>query len=76
MKEANSFTVAWGEIARTLVYQDKDGTLVFTFDFSDDPDPDGIRLEFGFAEGDPLRYGKAFDKVKTFIIAQGRNVYD
>ncbi|MBP6784555.1 MAG: hypothetical protein KA152_12245 [Verrucomicrobiales bacterium] len=76
MEENTSFSVAWGEFARTLVYQDEDGKLTFTFDFPENPDPDGVYLDFGSVKGDALRYGRAFERVKTFLISQGRNVYD
>ena len=76
MEENSSFAVAWGEIARTLIYTDEDGRLLFTFDFPDNPDPDGIRLEFDSTERDSIRYCVAYERVQEFLIAQGRNLYD
>jgi hypothetical protein len=39
--KSSSYTVSFGRIARTLIYKDEQGVLVFTFDLKPAPGADG-----------------------------------
>jgi hypothetical protein len=73
----NMNDVRFGQLARTLEYQDADGLILFTFDLSP-ADPKRITLEHNVSLPRGIRYDKAFEATRKYLEARGYvvNIFD
>ena len=77
------FTVKWGKYARTLEYEDAEGSFIFTFDLGSQYDskdssrPGGRSLcleHHGSRTKRDSRYSRAFERAKQFLESFGYDV--
>lgn len=70
----DSYAVKFGEFARTIVYSDESGDIIFTYDFPEEPDPMGIVIEIGGIDTVAERGALAVERVRSYLFENGYNV--
>jgi hypothetical protein len=74
MNQPSQYTVKWGHVARTVIYQDSDGEILFTWDASDKGQK-RIVLEHHAPEiPRGSKYNIAFERTKQYMESCGFNV--
>jgi NDP-sugar pyrophosphorylase family protein len=80
MGSSSDYQVSFGPIARTLLYEDSDGTVKFTFDTIGEKKPKGLYLEGRIEEGATAdlqaRRDVAFKRSAAFLRSRGYEVQD
>jgi hypothetical protein len=79
MNSAPDYTVTVGSIARTLLYNDARGTILFTFDIDSSKGQNKIILESpskSLIEIEQMRIDLARERIKEYLIARGYEVED
>jgi hypothetical protein len=77
MTSISDYKVSVGRIARTLIYEDSQGTILFTFDVDADPKSKSVILERkgkSLIEAEQLRINMAFERTKEYLLSCGYQV--
>lgn len=88
MSSASDYKVELGKIARTLLYEDSEGTIRFGFDFDTSGGqnililerPSGTIMNTVSSEGgrsneaEHSRVNVAFERTKQYLVSRGHNV--
>jgi hypothetical protein len=79
MNATPDYTVTVGRIARTLLYKDARGTVLFTFDVDSSKGQNKIILEWpskSLIEAEQMRIDLARERIKKYLMARGYEVED
>ncbi|MDQ6630999.1 MAG: hypothetical protein M3Y82_04480 [Verrucomicrobiota bacterium] len=77
MNSTPEYQVRLGSIARTILYEDSQGAIRFTFEWETIKDQTTIFLEWpskSLIETEQLRINLAFERIKKYLIARGYKV--
>lgn len=79
MNPTPEYTVALGSIARTLLYTDPKGTILFTFDVDSSEGRKKVILEWpsnSLIHAEQMRINLAGQRIKEYLISIGYEVED
>jgi hypothetical protein len=77
MTSAPDYKISFGAVARTLLYEDSEGTICFTFDVDTIKGQQTIILERywkSMIESEQLRIDFAFERAKEYLASRGYKV--
>jgi hypothetical protein len=78
MSSASGYRVKFGNIARTLLYEDSKGTILFTFDVGPLAKPQTLFLERGnkaLDQDEQQKIDLALERTKEYLVSCGYQVY-